>query len=221
VVPEVDEHVSSAEKPKRTSVKKTATAAPEIIPTEMPEYDPEEEILPPVLPDPAMVESVAKQKVTAKDAEESAALVAAEIAQAAEDPKPVYVYPSIDLLKLPGRGAADGTAEMRENSRRLNETLASFKIEANILIGIAYILNGFSNDSLNVKFCGGSNFTHYVNRIGGAKGFTRNTRHRVRCKYSIKNRIGNFIANLVGMSLGYRLRGKKNFLFHNFLHFIF
>ena len=36
IVPDVDEHVSSAEKPKRTSVKKTATAAPEIIPTEMP-----------------------------------------------------------------------------------------------------------------------------------------------------------------------------------------
>ena len=133
VVPDVDDDPVPVveEKPKPTPVKVIPT--PEPIPAEMPEYDPDEDIVPPVLPDPAALEAVAKQKVTAKDAEESAAQVAAEIAQAAEEPKPVYVYPSIDLLKLPGRGVADGTAEMKENSRRLNETLASFKIEAHIV----------------------------------------------------------------------------------------
>ena len=141
LVPEVDDptpvvkaepNPAPAPTPVPAPVKKPAPVIEEI-PEEMPEYDPDEEILPPVLPDPALLETVAKQKVTAKEAQESAALVAAEIAQAAEEPKPVYVYPSIDLLKLPGRGAADGTAEMRENSRRLNETLASFKIEAHIV----------------------------------------------------------------------------------------
>ena len=111
------------------------------IPEKMPEYVPmtEPEPVPeePIAVDPEVQESVAKQKVTAKDAEQAAAEVAAAIAQQeqaqAEEVKPVYHYPPIDLLKIPGRGGADGTAEMKENSRRLNETLASFKIEAHIV----------------------------------------------------------------------------------------
>ena len=110
------------------------------IPSQMPELIPMDDSQPSVAVDPAIVESVAKPKVTAKDAEEAAAEVAAAIAleeeRAAAAPaeeKPVYHYPPIDLLKLPGRNTADGTAEMRENSRRLNETLASFKIEAHIV----------------------------------------------------------------------------------------
>ena len=58
---------------------------------------------------------------------------AKEIAEAESQEKPEYCYPPIDLLKLPGKNSSDGTAEMRENSRRLNETLASFKIEAHII----------------------------------------------------------------------------------------
>ena len=75
----------------------------------------------------------AEPKVTAKEAAESAAQVAAEISQNELIEKPVYNFPPIDLLKLPVGGATDGTAEMRENTRRLNETLASFKIDAHIM----------------------------------------------------------------------------------------
>ena len=75
---------------------------------------------------------VKKVKVTAKEAERSANEVAVEIAAAEAVEKPAYCFPPIDLLKLPSQGAADGTAEMRENTKRLNETLASFKIEAHI-----------------------------------------------------------------------------------------
>ena len=74
-----------------------------------------------------------KQKVTAKDTAESAQLVAEEIAKSQTVLKPVYCFPPIDLLKAPSGGAADGTAEMRENSHRLNETLASFRIDAHII----------------------------------------------------------------------------------------
>ncbi len=77
--------------------------------------------------------AVAKEKVTAKDAEQSAAQVAAEIAIAETVVRPEYCFPPIDLLALPTRGTQDGTMEMRENTRRLNETLASFKIEAHII----------------------------------------------------------------------------------------
>ena len=74
-----------------------------------------------------------KAKVTAKEATDCAQQVAQEIAQSQETPKADYCYPPIDLLRPPVRGGADGTEEMRENSRRLNETLASFNIDAHII----------------------------------------------------------------------------------------
>ena len=77
--------------------------------------------------------SAPKEKVTAKDSAASAAKVASEIAQAAEEVKPAYVFPPIDLLKHAADTAGDGISEMRENSQRLNETLASFRIEAHII----------------------------------------------------------------------------------------
>ena len=73
-----------------------------------------------------------KDKVTAKDAAIAAGQVEQEIAATESVPRPEYCFPPLELLKLPKGRAADGTAEMRENTRRLNETLASFKIEAHI-----------------------------------------------------------------------------------------
>ncbi len=74
-----------------------------------------------------------KEKVTEKDTESSARQVAAEIQQNQTAKTPDYCFPPMDLLKKPIRGGADGTEEMRENSRRLNETLASFNIDAHII----------------------------------------------------------------------------------------
>ena len=74
-----------------------------------------------------------RTKVTSQEAEESAVQVAEEIAMAETVKKPEYCYPPIELLKLPGDGKTDGAAEMRENTRRLNEALASFKIDAHII----------------------------------------------------------------------------------------
>ena len=79
----------------------------------------------------ADVETV--EKVTSKEAKESAQQVAQEIAEAQTVRQPEYCFPPIDLLKRSTRCGADGTDEMRENSRRLNETLASFKIDAHII----------------------------------------------------------------------------------------
>ena len=72
-------------------------------------------------------------KVSTKDAQESARQVAAEIAQGQTEEQPAYCFPPIDLLRRPAGTAADGTEEMRENSARLNETLASFRIDAHII----------------------------------------------------------------------------------------
>ena len=74
-----------------------------------------------------------KSKVSPQDTEASAQQVAAEIEQNQAVQQPMYCFPPLDLLKKPARGSADGTEEMRENSRRLNETLASFNIDAHII----------------------------------------------------------------------------------------
>ena len=106
---------------------------PEPIPQTMPELQVEAPIKVEEKPVEPVKPTVKKEKVTAQDAEESAVEVAMEIAQAEAVKLPEYCFPPIDLLKLPGQCGVDGTAEMRENSRRLNETLASFKIEAHII----------------------------------------------------------------------------------------
>ena len=72
-------------------------------------------------------------KVTAKDTATATKQVTAEIEKNQTKMAPEYCFPPIDLLKRPARGAADGTEEMPENSRRLNETLASFNIDAHII----------------------------------------------------------------------------------------
>ena len=102
------------------------------IPVNMPPFEPDEMLQDAPELEPQKIE-IKKEKVTAKDTEQSATEVANEIAKAESAAKPAYCFPPIDLLKGTGPNAVDGTAEMRENSRRLNETLASFKIEAHII----------------------------------------------------------------------------------------
>lgn len=92
--------------------------------------------LPQVMPEPAPIVPVqpdpAHDKVTSREARQSAQEVAFEIAQNQQEAKPEYHFPPINLLNLSNEESADGTSEMRENSRRLNEALQSFKIEAHI-----------------------------------------------------------------------------------------
>lgn len=78
-------------------------------------------------------EGKSKEIVTAKDAAASAKQVAREIQETQSSSPVSYCFPPIDLLRIPPRMNADGTEEMRDNSRRLNETLASFKIDAHII----------------------------------------------------------------------------------------
>ncbi len=75
----------------------------------------------------------AKEKSAAKESEEAASAVAEEVAISTEEVKPVYRFPPIELLKYAANNGGDGTNEMRENTRRLNETLESFKIKAHII----------------------------------------------------------------------------------------
>ena len=136
VMPEENVDIILEKKPVKTApVEKTPS---EPVPPEMPPLEMEEPLCDaPVLEraaeEPAPQPQVKIEKVTASDALQSAAEVAAEIAQAESQVKAAYCFPPIDLLVSPSRAAMDGTMEMRENTRRLNETLASFKIEAHII----------------------------------------------------------------------------------------
>ena len=109
---------------------KTEEIIEEIVPEGMPVL--EAPISAPV-PEEKKETPSSSKKVTAKETQTAAEQIKKEIELAESVDKPAYCFPPIDLLKLPQNTSADGTAEMRENSRRLNETLASFKIEAHII----------------------------------------------------------------------------------------
>ena len=109
------------------------TFAVENVPEEMTPFEKTEEDEAAQVAETVAQVAEAQAKVTAKDAQESAAQVAEEIAKAQMEVKPEYRFPPIDLLRPSMRSNLDATAEMRENTRRLNETLASFKIEAHII----------------------------------------------------------------------------------------
>ena len=142
--------IAGAEAPAQTAViaepaplvEQTVSFVPEVDDTTVPIEDSEEEAelddfsegMPELtIEDKAPVQIVKPRKVTAKDAEESAVQVAEEIANAEPAEVVPYCYPPIDLLKNPEGGYQDGSSEMRINSSRLREALASFKIDAHIV----------------------------------------------------------------------------------------
>ncbi len=119
-----------------------STPEPVIVPEEQPATESASKMPPLVMDEPLPEKPVrrvkpekvtAADKVTAKEAKSAAQEVAQEIAEASVEEKPAYCFPPVDLLRFPGGAAADGTSEMRENSRRLNETLDSFRIDAQIV----------------------------------------------------------------------------------------
>ncbi len=107
--------------------------AHEIPQNRVPIAEVEEPVEKPAVQISAPPQIVKPRKVTAKEADASAVQVAMEIAQTEQGEKHAYSFPPIELLKRPGNSVFDNTSEMRENTRRLNEALASFKIEAHII----------------------------------------------------------------------------------------
>ena len=98
-----------------------------VIPSSMPEFKAEAPIPDAPKTDPKPPKTSAKKNV------EEASKVAQELEEAKAAVKPPYSFPPIQLLKMPPRSGVSGTEEMKENSRRLNETLESFNIAAHIV----------------------------------------------------------------------------------------
>ena len=72
-----------------------------------------------------------EEKIKKSDVLQEAAKIDQQVN--AQEEKPAYRYPPIDLLTSGSGKAVDGTEEMRQNSARLSDTLVSFGIEANII----------------------------------------------------------------------------------------
>ena len=80
------------------------------------------------------VKPLPSDKVKASEARKAAAEIAAQIDSiAAPAEKPAYVYPPVDLLNTVANSSVDASAEMRENTRRLQEKLACFNVDAQIV----------------------------------------------------------------------------------------
>ena len=84
-------------------------------------------------PEAPAAKPLPSDKVKASEARRAAAEIAAQIDNAPVPDKPAYVYPPIDLLNKVSNGSVDASAEMRENTRRLQEKLACFNVDAQIV----------------------------------------------------------------------------------------
>ena len=81
----------------------------------------------------ANVKPLPSDKVKASEARKAAAEIGLAIDSAPVKEKPAYVYPPIDLLDTVAHDSVDASAEMRENTRRLQEKLACFNVDAQIV----------------------------------------------------------------------------------------
>ena len=79
------------------------------------------------------VKTPPSDKVKASEARKAAAEIGWQIQNAPAVEKPAYVYPPIDLLDTVSNDSVDASAEMRENTRRLQEKLACFNVDAQIV----------------------------------------------------------------------------------------
>lgn len=92
---------------------------------ESPAAPPTEPELPPLTEEP--------KKLKREEVARETAQVAQEIAENQEAQIPAYQFPPLELLRSGDGKSVDGTEEMRLNTARLNDTLASFGIDAHII----------------------------------------------------------------------------------------
>ena len=132
-IDEIELHDAPVEEPP------VRAAAPVVLPEPQPvaEPTPAPEPLPePPAPQPVVMPPVEAPVETAKMKRQETEAQAREIAMEIEAGAPAaveYAYPPIELLQLRRQGMVDATAEMRENSKRLADTLKSFGIEPHIV----------------------------------------------------------------------------------------
>ena len=117
-----------------TGMERESDAIPEM--TEAPLFAPEAPVpIPEEEPAaPEIVREPAVPKVTASEAAQAAQEVAKDIEQTMEQEAKPYQYPPLSLLNEAGGDVGgDAMSELNANRQRLNDTIRSFGIEANII----------------------------------------------------------------------------------------
>ncbi len=79
------------------------------------------------------VQTPPAEKIKPSEARRAAAEIGMEIENTPAHEKTDYAYPPIDLLNTVANNSVDASAEMRENTRRLQEKLACFNVDAQIV----------------------------------------------------------------------------------------
>ncbi len=127
--PEISVKIEENEAKERFETAAAAMEMPPLVVKKAKPAEPEEPLLPlePLEPleDPS-------QKVKKEEALLEAAKIASEIENSVEQQK-IYCYPPESLLNAGDGTTVDGTEEMQINAERLNDTLASFSIDAHII----------------------------------------------------------------------------------------
>ena len=82
---------------------------------------------------PASVQTLPSEKLKPSETRLAAAEIGMQIENSPVHEKTDYVYPPIDLLNTVSNNSVDASAEMRENTRRLQEKLACFNVDAQIV----------------------------------------------------------------------------------------
>ena len=84
---------------------------------------------------------------------------------------------------------------------------------------ITDLAHHFPSDVGNVRIATGGNLAHHIDHAGGAGGLTGHPGLGIFFQNGVQHRIGNLVADFVGMSLGHRFRGKESF-FHGYASFL-
>lgn len=124
--------------PKQTAQDQTAAQRADPLPqikAAVPDPVPD---LPPIQAAPVEdppIQVLPAEKAKPSETRQVAAEIGMEIAsaQAADQEMPAYIYPPIDLLDAVTHDNVDASAEMRDNTRRLQEKLACFNVDAQIV----------------------------------------------------------------------------------------
>ena len=125
------EYLAAHQKEINAEIPSSANPAPVVMP-DLPKSDETVNAVPFIEELPPL-EQEKPETVRPEDAAIAAAEVAMEIQASEEAAPPVYVFPPMDLLHDINASSIDGSDEMRINAERLNATLRSFSIDAEII----------------------------------------------------------------------------------------
>ena len=89
---------------------------------------------------------------------------------------------------------------------------AGFGVEAVLGAGVADVLDDFAREVGKVDIGLGGDFAGDDYQTGGDEGFAGDATHRVVFHDGVEDGVGNLVGYFIGVTLGYRFRGKQELL---------